>query len=616
MALCLHCSLIDGGKMLKQKNTIISIAVALLVAACGGGGGSSTAPASGTDTGTGTTGSNTGGGTGTGTGGGTPAPASTTAGKVADGYISGAVVYCDANNNGVRDAGEAVAISGAQGDFSFSAACSGTVVASGGNDTATGLPFRGVLKAPAGSVVITPATTLLAGGVLASDKAAASLGMPAGTDVTKTDIGARGTGGAPASAEALKRSLALQQIVQQTADTIGALTSSQTPDQIQAIYVEAAKAAAAVLNANAATPLIDAGGAVNVSLVNAIVQQAIGNLSQSTVASIGGAKGSIGTYNRANVAAFVSAAIAAEAEVLAKTANSDALTKTTQSDTTIADAARQVSALLASTNPGVNMSEAAASLAQVVVAPSTGRAPLVTKLAQAIDAQGTAAGVNVAIEPTTLNVPGNFLDVVASVVKINDHEGYDLDALASNSIAFDAGTPASINTISIDVDPNGMKPATGSTTVPVSIAFELTDTGTSGQSLQMVLDQANLAIDSNNQVTVSVPSTAHLFVYGKNSAGTAATVSLATLPANLLTSTNNTLTFNTGAVLAAATAANNAVFSSLQTMKGKLALKYVISNVDLRKTGHAPVGNVTVQLNGADQTPVSGSGFQGVITVQ
>jgi hypothetical protein len=42
----------------------------------------------------------------------------------------------------------------------------------------------------------------------------------------------------------------------------------------------------------------------------------------------------------------------------------------------------------------------------------------------------------------------------------------------------------------------------------------------------------------------------------------------------------------------------------------------VISNVDLRKTGHAPVGNVTVQLNGADQTLVSGSGFQGVITVQ
>ena len=606
--------------MLKQKNTIISIAVALLVAACGGGGGSSTAPASGTDTGTGTTGSTPGSGTdtgtGTGTGGGTTAPASTTAGKVADGYISGAVVYCDANNNGVRDAGEAIAITGAQGDFSFAAACSGTVVASGGNDTATGLPFRGMLKAPAGSTVVTPATTLLAGGAFASDKAAASLGMPAGSDITKTDIGARGTGGVPASAEALKRSLALQQIVQQTADTIGALTSSQTPAQIQAIYAEAAKAAAAVLSANAATPLIDAGGAVNASLVNAIVQQAIGNLSQSTVASIGGAKGSIGAFNRANVAAFVSAAIAAEAEVLAKTANSDALTKTTQSDTTVADAARQVSALLASTTPGIDMSTAAASLAQVVVTPSAARAPLVTKLAQDIDAQGTAAGVNVAIEPTTLNVPANFLDVVASVVKINDHEGYDLDALAANSIAFDAGTPASINTISIDVDPNGMKPATGSTTVPVSVAFELTDTGTSGQSVQMVLDQANLAIDSNNQVTVTVPSSAHLFVYGKNSAGTAANLTLATLPANLFTSANNTLTFNTGAVFAAAAAANNAVFSGLQTMKGKLALKYVISNVDMRKTGRAPVGNVTVQLNGADQTPVSGSGFQGVITVQ
>lgn len=472
-----------------------------------------------------------------------------------------------------------------------------------------------MLMAPAGSTVVTPATTLLAGGIIASDKAAASLGL-AGTDIGKTDIGARGTGGIPANAEALKRTLAVQQIVQQTADTLAALTLSQAPIQVQAIYAETAKAAATVLNANATTPLLDAGGSVNVSLVNAIVQQAIANLGASTNASVASAKGNIGAYNRANIAAFVAVAIAAEAELLAKTANSDALTKTTQSDTTVADAARQVAALLASTNPGINLSTAAASLAQVAVAPSVGRAALITKLAQDIDAQGTVAGVNVAIEPTTLDVPSNFLDVVASVVKINDHEGYDLDALAANSIAFDAGTPSTINTISFLVDPNGMKPATGTSTIPVSVAFELTDTGTSGQSVQMVLDQANFSVDTNNQVSVTAPSTAHLFVYGKNSAGTAANLTLTTLPANLFTATNNALTFNTGAVLAAATAANSAVFSGLQTMKGKLALKFVISNVDMRKTGRAPTGSVTVLLNGVDQPPVTGSGFQGVVTVQ
>ena len=82
------------------------------------------------------------------------------AGNAADGYFAAATVIGDANNNGVHDDGEAIAMTDGSGDFEL-VDPAGTLVMTGGIDVATGLAFEGMLKAPEGSGIITPLTTLV-----------------------------------------------------------------------------------------------------------------------------------------------------------------------------------------------------------------------------------------------------------------------------------------------------------------------------------------------------------------------------------------------------------------------------------------------------------------------
>jgi hypothetical protein len=77
-----------------------------------------------------------------------------------DGYIAGATVFADANGNGVRDAGETYAVTGAFGAFDIDSKGAPLVMV-GGYDIATGESFQGKLTAQAGSTVITPLTTLV-----------------------------------------------------------------------------------------------------------------------------------------------------------------------------------------------------------------------------------------------------------------------------------------------------------------------------------------------------------------------------------------------------------------------------------------------------------------------
>ena len=84
-----------------------------------------------------------------------------TVGTAVDGYIEGATVFADANNNGVLDAGEAQTITDSRGQFVLQGG-SGPLVLIGGVDTSTGLQFRGMLQAPNGYSVITPLSTLVA----------------------------------------------------------------------------------------------------------------------------------------------------------------------------------------------------------------------------------------------------------------------------------------------------------------------------------------------------------------------------------------------------------------------------------------------------------------------
>jgi Ca2+-binding RTX toxin-like protein len=116
-------------------------------------------------------------------------------GSAIDGYIVGATVFADADNDKVLDAGEASTTTVANGQFTL-VGDSGPLVLIGGTDMSTGLPFTGILTAPEGSTVVTPLTTLisalaeLTGDVSAAeDHVAAALGLtlPEGQSLTTYD---------------------------------------------------------------------------------------------------------------------------------------------------------------------------------------------------------------------------------------------------------------------------------------------------------------------------------------------------------------------------------------------------------------------------------------------
>ena len=109
------------------------------------------------------------------------------AGGLEDGYISGATIFVDVNRDGELNPGEPFTGTNSDGTFSLGAlASSGLVVAIGGTDISTGLPFKGQLSAPAGSTIITPLTTLLTS-VGDQNKVLTALGLPAGIDLTTLD---------------------------------------------------------------------------------------------------------------------------------------------------------------------------------------------------------------------------------------------------------------------------------------------------------------------------------------------------------------------------------------------------------------------------------------------
>ncbi|MEQ1741126.1 MAG: SwmB domain-containing protein, partial [Candidatus Nitrotoga sp.] len=85
-----------------------------------------------------------------------------TSGKVIDGYVSNATIFVDLNGDGVLNQGEISATTGAFGNFTLSGiAAFGHLIVSGGTDISTGKPFEGIMTAPAGSMVVTPLTTLI-----------------------------------------------------------------------------------------------------------------------------------------------------------------------------------------------------------------------------------------------------------------------------------------------------------------------------------------------------------------------------------------------------------------------------------------------------------------------
>lgn len=111
--------------------------------------------------------------------------------KVIDGNISGALVFADDNNNGILDPDELFTVTDSGGYFEPIGEV-GPLVAYGGIDTSTGLPFKGLLEAPTGSTVITPLTTLISdlqsqSESVAEQKVLAGFGLSSGLNLTTFD---------------------------------------------------------------------------------------------------------------------------------------------------------------------------------------------------------------------------------------------------------------------------------------------------------------------------------------------------------------------------------------------------------------------------------------------
>ncbi|WP_193367595.1 NosD domain-containing protein [Pelagibius marinus] len=143
------------------------------------------------------------------------------AGQVVDGYVANATVFRDANNNGALDDGESFTTTDIDGNFTLEGG-SGPLVALGGTDVSTGLPFDGVLKAPEGSTVITPLTTLVQQLVESGDTADAAetkvkqaLGIDETFQISKTDPVKAAASGDNAALKAVKAGIAVANTAKQ-----------------------------------------------------------------------------------------------------------------------------------------------------------------------------------------------------------------------------------------------------------------------------------------------------------------------------------------------------------------------------------------------------------------
>ncbi|MFC5474718.1 hypothetical protein [Paraherbaspirillum soli] len=582
--------------MIEKKITVLSIAVALALTACGGGGSS---------------------GTGTGSVGGTPATATTAAGKAVDGYLSGASVLCDANNNGVADAGEAVVVTDAQGNFTFSPACSSTIVVSGGTSIDTGLPFAGTLKAPAGSTFATPLTTLMVSGGLSAAQVAVALGLPAGTDVSQVD---------PVSnSDLYKKTLALQQVIQQTTETLGALAQDASPATIQAIYSQVAKAVVTTLAANPTIPLVDVSGNVSNSLVSGIVLQSVNNVAATTDPALTTTQSSLAGFSASSVATLISGAIANQAQTLAQSSDAALIGQATllQSTPTIANATSQVAALLTTGVSGqVNLAAVGGALQQLSSPDGSSDATAISSFLGAIATQSQAAGIPPpAVTIGDLSKRKNYLAIQNDSITIGG-DAYNLRQFL-NGITL-RHKPSPIDTFSFAFDVFGRpipKNAGGVMTTRVSLAVEVADAGGSGRVLQLAMDKADLTMDNKQQLTIVVPAGARMYAYGKTSKDVSANLTLTNIAANQFVAVaDNTLTFNTGNVLkrilGQIEGQSGGVFSNLQNLTGTFNMKFVVSNLNVgSETDKSAVRGLSVGVTGSGQPPVNGLGVKGVMTI-
>ncbi len=235
-------------------------------------------------------------------------------GFAVDGYISGATVFADTDNDGVLDgealidtnsngiwdvgedftdansnnawdADEAFTTTDANGQYTFGAPVTGPLVLMGGTDISTGNAFAGVLRAPGGATTITPLTTLVAALLdanpllstgAANGQVLSALGLAPTLDLSNFDPIAAALSGDANGAEAYAAAVTVQNTLTQAAAVLQGAGASGA----SAIAAVTAALAAAL----PATGTVDLGSAAVVSAV--LTDAAAGTATESVVASV------------------------------------------------------------------------------------------------------------------------------------------------------------------------------------------------------------------------------------------------------------------------------------------------------------------------------------------
>ncbi|MEG4012815.1 MULTISPECIES: FG-GAP-like repeat-containing protein, partial [unclassified Microcoleus] len=177
-------------------------------------------------------------------------------GVVIDGYIEGATLFLDANKNSILDTNEPSTITDTGGKFNLNIPfetfdtnkngeidpSEGNLVATGGTDTATGLPLETPVTAPPDSSVVTLLTTLVADltdkGIAleeAQSLVKAALGLPAEVDLTSLDPIAATNQNLPGGVQVLSAMVKVQNFITQTSALIDGASSAVNTDIVKAV---------------------------------------------------------------------------------------------------------------------------------------------------------------------------------------------------------------------------------------------------------------------------------------------------------------------------------------------------------------------------------------------
>ena len=542
-------------------------------------------------------------------GGSDPSPAAIptpSSGLAVDGYLSFSKVVCDANDNGVADLTEPAVFTTTTGRFTFPDACTHAVIVTGGTSADTNLPFSGQIKAPAGSTIASPLTTLLAAG-LTSAQLATALGLPATTDFTKMDPAATNADGSYINPDLYKKTLAVQQILLKVTEVFAGLANAIGSATLQPLYAQVAASFASQLKSSGAVLGIGSGtsASFDAEVVKALTKKAAEDVAASSAVS-SAVKAAVAAQNAAALSVATAATLKYQAEAILKS--------TTPADLVAATIAQQTDS---------KFTKAIVDNKGQLTGPPTAATIMLGNVIQA----GVA-------DPNTTSIQSNFMALDAnslSLVNGANTSNYTLDQFQSATGIALSWPLQPTSQIKLKIVENGNFTLAPNQRLNAAVQIEQTVAGGQGL-LQGYIDNVIVTKEGSN-LTFLMSNTgddrarATSKVYGVSADGkTKATIDFT----GAVRGVRNTLstaaaainTILVGDVVGYAVNQVSNDFTGINSIRGKYKVTIVVTDLPLRKLDGTQFKNYTInvptKLNNAtvsDTHPVSGPGIQGFITL-